>query len=279
MTNWSFFNYVKSSLFSIFSPMRYLSPASLPESPPLSPPDKKAWALLRRKLLAEVELSADGTLSIKGRTFTKNDILEYFEGLQDETILSYHAAVAEDQVLAHFLEASQFPAEGCFAEAPIYDDGRFIEWISPWFYSAFVGCVTDYLERANEDELRSLLLARFLLTEYDRERAWMQIGNLLENDVAQLNQYLQKAAADKQQIPFPIEELYPYTDESLIRMIRMFPERQFAGVRNSYAAVLMDLSIHIFNKDKDNRPLAKKWLTHAKQLAVSKDLAAAPKSY
>jgi len=259
--------------------MRYLSPASLPESPPLSPPDKKAWALLRRKLLAEVELSADGTLSIKGRTFTKNDILEYFEGLQDETILSYHAAVAEDQVLAHFLEASQFPAEGCFAEAPIYDDGRFIEWISPWFYSAFVGCVTDYLERANEDELRSLLLARFLLTEYDRERAWMQIGNLLENDVAQLNQYLQKAAADKQQIPFPIEELYPYTDESLIRMIRMFPERQFAGVRNSYAAVLMDLSIHIFNKDKDNRPLAKKWLTHAKQLAVSKDLAAAPKSY
>jgi hypothetical protein len=251
--------------------MRYFSPTSLPGNPSLDPPDKKALMLERRKLLTELQLSADGIIHIKDRPFSKNDLLEYFYPLQDDTILSYYAAVSKDQTLVDFLEASQLPEDAAFAKSPLYAEAPFLEWISPFFYTAFVEYITICLSEGEDDQLEILLRLRPLLTDYHRENAWIHLGQILEKDVAQLEHFHQQADQGR---PVSTEEIAPLASDAHIRMIVMLPEAPFAGIRDRYAFHLMQLSIHVFNIQKDKRNLAKQWMKKVKQLAASEKVAA-----
>jgi len=252
--------------------MRYLSPTSLPDSPPLDPPDKKALMLQRRKLLAELELSANGTLLLKDRPFTRNDILEYFETLQDDTILQYHAALGKDEVLLAFLEEDTLGEDAHFAPATIYDDPGFISWISPYFYTALVAFVTDCLRDIDEIGLKALLRNRLLLTGYDEEQAWFHIAQGLESTVSRLEALHQQAEQDNT-VP-PPADILPLVDDDRIQLIVLLPEAPFAGVRDRYAVALMQVAILVFNKKKESRDTAQKWLENAQILASSKHLAA-----
>lgn len=252
--------------------MRYLSPTSLPDSPPIDPPDKKALLLQRRKLLAELELSADGILHLKDRPFSRNDILEYFETLQDDTILQYHAALSKDEILLSFLEEGILGEDAQFAEAAIYDDAGFIIWISPYFYTAFTAFVTECLQQTDEIGLRALLHNRLLLTAYDEEQAWFHIGQLLENNIAQLEHFHQQAEQDN--TAPPAGDIDPLAADDLIQLILLLPQHPFAGLRDRYAIALMQVAILTFNKNKEKRGTAQKWLENARLLAVSEELAA-----
>ncbi|HVU57429.1 MAG TPA: hypothetical protein VHD83_20340 [Puia sp.] len=252
--------------------MRYLSPFSLPDSPSTHPLDKKALMFQRRKLLAELELNADGLLYIKNRPFSKSDILDYFETLQDESVLLYHGEVGKDKILVAFLEEGQLPEGAVFAQADLYDDIQFLQWISPYFYIAFTGYVKECLQKIDERGLQTLLQNRLLLTDYDRERAWIQIGQLLENNVSLLDHYHERGAQSAAGLS--ISGISPFVTEPYIGMILMLPKDPFAGVRDRYAFALMQVSIHIFNKLKGSRDMAQEWIENARLLAVSEAVAA-----
>jgi len=253
--------------------MRYLSPASLPDSSLINPADKKALALQRRKLLAELELSADGHLYIKNRAFSKSDILEYFETLQDETILHYHGEVSKDRILVEFLEEGRLPADEVFSQAERYDDVHFLQWISPYFYTAFTAHVTECLQAANEDGLQALLQNRLLLTDYDRERAWVQIGQLIENNISLLDHYHEQV--EHNEAVLSLTDIYHLVTGPYIRMILLLPKDPFAGLRDKYAIAIMQVTIYFFNKLKSNRDIFMKWMENAALLAVSEGVAAA----
>ena len=247
--------------------MRYLSPASLPDSPLINLSDKKSLQLQKKKLLAELELNATGEIKINDRTLSKNDILQYFETLEDETILRYHETVSKDKPLTAFLENSRLPDDASFAQSSLYGDPGFLQWISPYFYTAFTEYVKYCLQNNDESGLRNLLQNPLLLIDYDRERAWIEIGQVLENNIARLDGYQEQANRKKRKPD--IAGVSALTSDTLTRMILLLPKDQFARVRDNYSFTVMQLSILLFNRGRFKRDLAASWLYTAKTLAVS----------
>jgi len=250
--------------------MRYLSPTSLPDRPSINPPDKKALQLQRRKLLTELELSADGYCVINDRPFSKNDLLEYFETLQEDTILYYHAEVSKDEVLTGFLEQGQLLEDASFLDSDLYTNPEFLQWISPYFHTAFTQYVAECLQNIDETGLHTILRNHLLMTDYDREQAWILIGQSVENRISRLEDLLEP---DRQPKPVPtLADLFPEGAHQFIRMIVALPEGPFTGLRNKYAAYLMQGCILVFNKEKDQRDLILGWMEYIKRLAVSEEL-------
>jgi hypothetical protein len=250
--------------------MRYLSPASLSGGSVINLADKKALQLQRKKLLAELELNVDGQLIIKNRTFSKNEILAYFESLEDDTVLGYHEAVGKDTVLVEFLESGWLPAAASFTPSSFYGNMGFLQWISPYFYLSFTEYAKDCLQRTNEQGLKNLLQNFQLLTDYDRERAWLEIGQVLEDKAAVLENYQQQASRKNGKLD--MAGISPLISDSFIRMILQLPQNRFSGVRDKYAFSIMQLSVLLFNRSRLKRDLAECWMYNAKSLAVSESL-------
>ncbi len=57
-------------------------------------------------MLAELELNDGNSILVNGKEVSKNDIIRFFDDLQQSTDLSYHVAVYRDKVLLKFLEYS-----------------------------------------------------------------------------------------------------------------------------------------------------------------------------
>lgn len=247
--------------------MRYLSPTSLFDCPVASLSDKKTLILQRKKLLAELELSVDDYITIQNHQLSKSDILEYVETLQDETTLSNHTIVAEDKMLLAFLEATPLPADAVFAENIPLDDNAFLEWISPYFYAAFIRTITEYLQTNDKARLKTLLQNPLLMTEYDRERAWIQLAGILENHVCKVEHYYKQI----KQTPgiISIDQAYRLIAEFDVGMIFILPQGPFSRVRDKYAFIIMQISIAVFNHNKRSRSIPLKWMETAKKIAVS----------
>ena len=248
--------------------MRYLSPNSLPTGPLPNPPDRRSLALLRKKLLAELELSAAGTLIIKDQTYTKNDILEYFETLQNEAVLHHHQLIADDKVLLDFLETGEIPMDATFVRSEAYTDPDFRQWLSPYFYAPFIKYIHGCLENTDEESLKTLFHNPILLTEYDRERAWDRVGKMLQENIEELESY-HKDAKNKIR---DVADISVLITDSLTRMILMFPQNRFRHIRDDYAFAAMQVSIVVFNKSRGHRDLIAAWMANAKELAVSEEI-------
>lgn len=250
--------------------MRYLSPTSLCDCPITSLSDKKALTLQRKKWLAELELNTDGFLVIHHQQLSKTDILEYFESLSDETILSYHSIIAQDKTLMTFLEEIALPPASFFGNDLPRDDRDFLEWLSPYFYTAFVAYTTECLRYNEVEELDNLLRNPLLMTDFDRQRAWLQIAQLLESHVSGLEHYLEQS--DQTGRLIAVGQIARIIGDLNIQMILLLPEHPFAKIRNRYAVILMQISVNVFNRQQDSRNLAKEWMVNARMIAVSAEL-------
>jgi hypothetical protein len=250
--------------------MQYISPASLFDDAKQFTLDKKAIQLGRKKLLAELELSGAGSIRIKGISFAKNDIIDYFDDLLEGQSAAYHRAIEEDSVLKTFLEGYVIEQWSAFKENDLYDDPAFILWISSWFFSSFTAYVDDCFEERDDEGLRTILINRLLMTGPDTERAWLIITQNLNDHISLLNDYQRqdKRAVEKismQSISHFMEFLY-------IKMIQLLPESRFGGIRDKYAFAMMQACIYTFNRNVDNRYQARTWMDNAILLAVSEEL-------
>jgi len=250
--------------------MRYLSPASLPDGSQFNPSDKKSLQLQKKKLLAEIELSTEGELRINDQTFSKNDILAYFDSLEDENIISYHEAIGKDKTLVRFLETGRLTDRTAFAQATLYSDARFLQWISPYFYIVFTGFVYRCLENTDIVGLETILQNPLLLTDQDRENAWLKIGQMLEDNIDQLDHYHEQ---DKKKPTLSVDDLDVLITKPLTRMILLFPETPFSGIRDKYAFAIMQVCIYTYNNDKAHRKHIDPWMENAKALAASERMA------
>ncbi len=251
--------------------MQYLSPSSiLGES--LTPPiDKKALQLGRKKLLAELELSSGDSLTINNIQFTRGDIIDYFEALRQDNIIDYHNAIEEDKVLRPFLESHTIEEGFQFIDNPLYHDDQFIQWISPYFYTAFVNAADLSFRTTNAGQFKTLLSNQLLMTDYDLEQAWISITKTLTNNIAILQYYRDKGEKGQfdDQTSGTAAHLMSY---GYIILIETLPEYRFAEVRNKYAFVMEQAAICTFNKRTDHRFEAEIWIENAQRLATAPEL-------
>lgn len=251
--------------------MRYLSPAFLFGGSLQPPYDKKAVQRERKKLLADLALSGDEGLELNGRHLDKNEIIDYFEELQNDTISSYHAAIADDPVLLTFLQDGRIDEWTWFKDAAIYDDPTFIAWLSPYFYSAFDDYVAACFEDTDAAAMNNLLRNRLLMNEEDKERSWSGISNVLGRNIALFDHYHGRAALQAPR-PMKIENVTPFLGHGYIEVIKQLPNGRFAGLKNDYAFSIQHPAIAAFNRDADYREVTIIWLQDAQNLAVSEDI-------
>ena len=260
--------------------MLYLSPSSLLGELIPQPFDKKAIQLARKKLLAELELNEGNDLQIRGRSYGKSDIINYFEDLLKENVLEYHAAISQDRVLLVFLEEADIQPGERFAKNQLYTDPFFIRWISAWFTGSFRRLTLECFKSSGDLTLTTLFSNPYLMTPADQELVWIDIARLIRDNIALLNRFQsQRQQQGRHWIvrnsirhTIRISAVSDLMDGNYLRMIELLPESRFSELRNRYAFVIMQAAIFIFNTRSYKRDLAEQWIVDAESLAVSPEL-------
>lgn len=249
--------------------MQYLSPAAFLGESVSGPLDKKAIQLGRKKLFADLELSGGSTIELHGKSFTKNDIIQYLENLLKEGVLSYHSAVNEDRVLLAFLEEAHLERNNRFQNNPLYEQEQFIEWISPYFHNSFMAFMNACFLQPNEDKLVALLDNRLLMTPRDIEMSWDAVVRIILNDLSALEQFLEQRNDSNKVSMALVTSLMEY---SYIRMIMLLPEGRFANLRDEFALCMQGVCIDIFNSNKQLRSDVRTWMDNAILLASTQEV-------
>jgi hypothetical protein len=251
--------------------MQYLSPSTLLGGSIPIPFDKKAIQLGKKKLLAELELTNGDSIQIGDAILTKGDIIDYFEELRQDHIIDYHLAIEADRVLKDFLEVHNIENGFRYKENSLYHDIGFIEWISPYFLSAFAEAADISFRNTDNGQMSTILDNLLLMTDYDLERAWISITRTLTNNIALLEYYRDNCEKGKFE-----EETFDTVSHLMsfayVTVILQLPERRFAEVRNKYAFVMEQVAIYTFNRKEDDRYQAQTWIENAQNLAVAEEL-------
>ena len=251
--------------------MRYLSPASIFKGSLPYPLDKKSIQLGRKRLLADLELSSGDTLDINGRPFTKSDIIDYFDKLQEDPNIGWHNAIAEDKVLMTFLENATLQNRQKFSDNPLYKDPGFIHWISPYFLTSFTELSGSCFRTNNDDSLRTLVGNPLLMTDQHQEQSWIFITKILTNNISFLT--YQRDRIKKSNVPSTIVgELAGIMGFNYINMILLLPEDRFGPLRDKYAMTMVQTSIYVFNRFTQDRTWPVIWIENAGSLAISPDI-------
>ncbi len=248
--------------------MQYLSPFALFTDNTQDPPDKKAVLLAKKRLFAELELSGNDSIEIGAVPFTKNDIIAWFEELQNDRFFDYHRAIARDKILRSFLENLSIGPGDRFQEDPLYESDDFIRWLSPYFLNAFLFFTDTSFRKVDLEGMAALLANKLLMTETDAERGWAAIEKMLANNIATMEYYEEQCKKDKR-TRIPIDKITDLLNYRYINLILLLPENRFSGARNKYAFLTMQVCIEIFNRDTTNREYAKITIENAVLLAVS----------
>lgn len=210
-------------------------------------------------MLAEFEFSDSATITIKERQFTKHDVLQFFEQLEQADDLNYHLKVAGDKVLLQFLEDHTIAFQQSFLLKKADLDEAFIAWLSPFFTEAF----SDFAFKNFRDKklvaLKTLLANDMLTTDADAFKAWDKTERhfqVIINHVTHLHENNAVFEPD-------IED---HTDVYWIELVNQLPQWRFADKLNDYAFELMQLAIVVFNKNDRQQGL--NILATAKKLQV-----------
>jgi len=268
--------------------MQYVSTVTLLDNLTPGQADKKSFALAKKKMLAELELNGGAAVTINGREFTKNDIVNFFDNLQQADNLAYHIIVANDAVLLCFLEQNFLNNGDRFSNNESYADPGFIDWISPYFFTSFTSFAEECLvgeevvERLhstdplfvkysatttwqkNDDGWATLLANAIIMNSYYLEEAWKKIEDIVRQQLEYLKEFHQaKGLVGKNLIE-------PLIDFRYVTMLQRLPAERFRYLRDEYAYMMMQCAVHIFNTV--NRYDAETIIDNALQLVVSYDV-------
>lgn len=131
--------------------MQYISPFSLLgiDIKEISQkPDSINVSFLRKKMLAEFELSQSVTIKTPAGELSKNDVLVVLNQLQNPQILNFHLEIAKDNILLDFLQRNVL--EDTFLKNPIYSQKDFIDFITPYFANSYCTLIIRILETEGE---------------------------------------------------------------------------------------------------------------------------------
>jgi len=244
--------------------MQYISPFALLQTLTPGQADKQSLALAKKKMLAELELNGGAVVTINGNEFTKNDIVNFFDNLQQTGNLSFHIIVANDAVLLRFLEQHFLNNGDRFSNNELYADAGFIEWVSPYFFKSFTRFAEKCLPGKDDSGWVALFSNPVLMNSLYTEQAWQIIENIVRKDLANLYSFLKSKGSRG------IHSIKKLIDSRYTLMLQQLPVSRFTDLRNEYGAVMMHCSIPIFNGG--NKAGAMETIENAWRLAVTREL-------
>jgi hypothetical protein len=187
--------------------------------------------MLRKKLLAEFELTGKPTITVPGGELSKNDVLSLIDEIKDVKTFNYHTIIYRDEVLHEFLLSNHLDGIGVFASDPIYNDEGFLHFISPFFAHAYCEFISNCLN--DKDYCKKPLQEYPLLlapgTEYfSLEPARVQIHNYID-DINNLTNKLEQS--NDERINPEIIRLF---GGHVIHTLDMLPSQYFENETEEY---------------------------------------------
>ncbi len=250
--------------------MQYLSPVSILGGSVSVTGDKKNFLLEKKKLLAELELSGGSTVVINGRELSKNDIIQFFDKLQQADDLSYHIAIANDKTLLQFLEEKTIDPNTKFQVIELYSDIRFVNWISPYYCESAKTLAERCLRDLDTDGWVALFSKPAMMNGHYSEKLWQSIERRINQDKEFLEFFV-----DEDPGTILAAEREALCDFRYVTMVVQLPEDRFRMLRDDYAVSMMRVCIRIFNSNVQNRSKAMSLLHNAGIMAVSEETKAA----
>lgn len=220
--------------------MKYLHPFAFLEkmnSGPVDTGDTAALSLLRKKMMAELELTAEKVLWIDGQPFSKNDLLQFFDELQSPITLPYYQQIDQDTVLLTFLTTGKLT--GLFHDNPVYKAPRFITFISPYYEPLFTGAVLQSLKTQDVAMLQLLFANPLLIDAPDRNKSDGKIFRALE---AQYQVVETETAKRQSYTDSNWQAAASYLTLQYIHVLNALPEL-FQETRNEWGLLLINFSL------------------------------------
>jgi hypothetical protein len=222
--------------------MKYRNPLALLEKmngAGIDSTDTAAVSLLRKKILAELELTADKVLAINGEGFSKNDLLLFFDRLKNKTELYFHQEITSDPVLSEFLATGIIT--GLFTDKALYKDKSFLSFIAPFYEPLFTTAVLSSLQQQRVVPLQYLFTNPVLLDGERMKRSYDKIFRLLKEQHAKVERVriaLSKNGSE------PWEQLEPYIDHTQVELLNALPDA-FHMQRSDYGILLINLALEL----------------------------------
>ncbi|MBO9727387.1 MAG: hypothetical protein J7623_01985 [Chitinophaga sp.] len=232
--------------------MKYLNPVAVLEEmngAVVDATDTAAVSLLRKKMMAELELSTDKVLQIKGERWSKNDLLNFFDQLQDSTTLYFHQEINKDPVLSRFLRTGSIT--GLFIETALYKDKAFLSFIAPFYEPLFTYEVLSSLQRQRIKPLQYLFTNPVLLDGESMKRSYDKIFRFLKQQYRLIEGHkegLKIHGRDKQ------TAVGNWISITQIELWNVLPEA-FHMERSEYGILLINLALVLYEQGDAGKAL------------------------
>ncbi|HEY9261602.1 hypothetical protein [Chitinophaga sp.] len=226
--------------------MKYLNPLAFltkMNGGPVDLRDNAALSLLRKKMLAEVELSDDKLLQFDEQLFSKNDLLQFFDRLPSSSELFYHEQITADPVLLHFLETGEMQRQ--LADQAIYKDSDFLLFIAPYYEPLFTVAILNSLKQQDMATMKALFSGPLLLDGTHTTASYRQVLRYLkgcDNELKAATESLNNGGA------YSWKYLSRFVNVTLITQLNILPT-EFNKWRSDFGISLINLALAIYTKD------------------------------
>ncbi|MGO4288334.1 hypothetical protein [Chitinophaga sp. RAB17] len=199
--------------------------------------DTAAVSLLRKKILAELELTADKGLQINGEWCSKNDLLLFFDSLQNKKELHFHQEIKSDPVLSEFLATGIIT--GLFADKALYKDKSFLSFIAPFYGPLFTTAVLNSLLQQQVVTLQYLFNNPVLLDGEAMKRCYDKVFRLLKEQYARVEEVRAALAKDARE---RWEQVDIYIGARQVQLLNALPDA-FHMQRSDYGILLINFAL------------------------------------
>jgi hypothetical protein len=183
---------------------------------------------IKKRALAEFELSGKLTINVNSKELSKNDILQLIDQYKLSDELDFHLKIAEIPELLIFLEKNH-PSGKLSFSAPCFNDEKFIRFLSPFlanslgiFYASCIDNPQLTIQFASRIKFPILQEHVHLITE--------QVNQKISKNISALNMIELKFKLD---VRYPDSSIYFKND--LIRILNLLPKEYFANQVDNYA--------------------------------------------
>ncbi|MCU0352224.1 MAG: hypothetical protein MUD08_00575 [Cytophagales bacterium] len=244
------------------SPFRLLDVSSLASDGGLT--DKKDLSKTKKKLLAEIELSDTQTVRVGSNQFSKNDILQFFDTIEDIDNLTYHQAIYQDKALLDFLENGNLDPKSHFSNSTLYQDADFGRFLSPYFAKS-LGFLFQKSVRRKTVHATDYLVCKNLFENAEKmhsdtlEQAYVDVTQHLAKRITKLRA-IHQDTKEKASVGDCKQEVLDACSFYLICTLNALPN-YFLSLRDDYGRALLNIAAETWNKGID-KPLGRS-VTHS----------------
>lgn len=234
--------------------MQYISPFHhLPEdivNTILSSPNQ--IKLIRKRLLAEIELSTTQTIEINGKELTKFDVISLFDNLNDSELLAIHLAIFQDKRLLHLLENGELPKPFDFTFAESLNEEKAIALISPYYKEIVANLLVKGFVQKDLPMFKAFFRGQNLLTDEDRFSLYELLSRKIKSFEVQLENL--KTQINKPNFTLRKSDMNALHLKANVLILNELPD-EFSQLREEIAYTMNNFGCALINHNKNEEAL------------------------